>query len=73
MDLLGSILGGMDSLPQKKTDEETKKRVQGNLIIRLRRIISDVKVKRTTRDKLPLHSARNIIFTFHQMIALQKL
>ena len=34
MDLLGSILGGMDSLPQKKTDEETKKRVQGNLIIR---------------------------------------
>ena len=43
MDLLGSILGGMDSLPQKKTDEETKKRVQGNLIIRQRRIISDLK------------------------------
>lgn len=62
MDLLGSILGGMDSLPQKKTDEETKKRVQGNLIIRQRRIISDLKVKRTTRDKLLLYSARNIIF-----------
>ena len=61
MDLLGSILGGMDSLPQKKTDEETKKRVQGNLIIRQRRIISDLKVKRTTRDKLLLYSARNII------------
>ena len=32
MDLLGSILGSMDPIPQPKIDPEAKKRIQGEYL-----------------------------------------